>query len=247
MHYSNHYKSDRRIWATPRNLNPIDVENPRRRCPVALVIDTSGSMDGAPLRQLQSGIELLIREIHADATARLSVELTIISFGGTVRVEMPFMSLAKAENLYAPRLQATGATPMGEALMLAIREVQHRKHLLSKTGLGYYQPWIVLLTDGQPTDNWFAARDLIQEQLRHNKLVMMAVGVGDDADPEVLRELCSDDLPPRHLSGLRFNELFRWIGETLRSTTQRGINANLLSDMNDDADIDGFSTSYDND
>ena len=36
--------------------NNLDVTNPAPRCPVILMLDTSGSMSGAPLRELQSGL-----------------------------------------------------------------------------------------------------------------------------------------------------------------------------------------------
>ena len=37
--------------------NNLDVTNPAPRCPVILLLDTSGSMSGEPLRELQSGLD----------------------------------------------------------------------------------------------------------------------------------------------------------------------------------------------
>jgi uncharacterized protein YegL len=100
----------------------IDTSNPRQRCPVALVLDTSGSMDGQPIAELQRGVDLFIADILKDDVARLSIELTVITFGGDVKLAMPFQSFAKTDAVYSPELTASGATPMGEALELAFNE-----------------------------------------------------------------------------------------------------------------------------
>ena len=41
--------------------NNLDVTNPALRCPVILMLDTSGSMSGAPLRELQSGLDQFLK------------------------------------------------------------------------------------------------------------------------------------------------------------------------------------------
>lgn len=221
-----------------------DVSNPRQRCPVALVLDTSGSMQGAPIAELQRGVDLFISDILADDVARFSVELTVITFGGDVKLAMPFQSFHNAGEVYSPRLTASGATPMGEALELANQEVMRKKASLKATGIGYFQPWIVLLTDGYPTDNWHRAASLIQPAAEAQKLLFMGIGVGEEADPEILRAFCSSGFPPRHLNGTSFRPLFRWLSQTLRSTTRRSTNHSPLPAMQEDDELDDFSIDY---
>ena len=55
--------------------NNLDVTNPAPRCPVILLLDTSGSMSGQPLRELQSGLDQFLKETSDDETASMSVEL----------------------------------------------------------------------------------------------------------------------------------------------------------------------------
>ena len=70
--------------------NNLDVTNPAPRCPVILLLDTSGSMSGAPLRELQSGLDQFLKETSDDETASMSVELEIITFGGDAEIASAF-------------------------------------------------------------------------------------------------------------------------------------------------------------
>ena len=40
-------------------------DNPERRCPVVLVLDTSASMKGEAIRQLNAGLQQLARDLQA--------------------------------------------------------------------------------------------------------------------------------------------------------------------------------------
>jgi uncharacterized protein YegL len=55
------------------------TQNPR--CPVVLLLDTSGSMRGTPIQELNAGVELFRDELLADALASKRVEVAIVGFG----------------------------------------------------------------------------------------------------------------------------------------------------------------------
>lgn len=61
------------------------AENPEPRCPVVLVLDTSGSMQGAPITELNEGMRAFAAAIQADRLASLRVEVAVLAFGGKVR------------------------------------------------------------------------------------------------------------------------------------------------------------------
>ena len=50
-------------YAEDRNL---DVTNPAPRCPVVLLLDVSGSMEGEPLKELNDGVQQFLRETSDD-------------------------------------------------------------------------------------------------------------------------------------------------------------------------------------
>ena len=131
----------------------LDVTNPAPRCPVILMLDVSGSMSGAPLRELKEGLTQFLRETSDDETASMSVELEVITFGGNAEIAAPFAPV-NVVNDNPPELEANGSTPLGEALKLADSELKARRRLYKQKGISSYKPWIILMTDCCPNDDW---------------------------------------------------------------------------------------------
>jgi uncharacterized protein YegL len=61
------------------------ADNPEPRCPVVLLLDTSGSMQGAPVQELNEGLRAFSDALKSDRLASLRVEVAVIAFGGKVR------------------------------------------------------------------------------------------------------------------------------------------------------------------
>ncbi len=61
------------------------AENPEPRCPVVLVLDTSGSMQGKAIAELNEGLRAFSSAIKADRLASLRVEVAVVACGGKVR------------------------------------------------------------------------------------------------------------------------------------------------------------------
>jgi hypothetical protein len=57
------------------------ADNPEPRCPCVLLLDTSGSMSGEPIRQLNDGMQLFREELLQDELAARRVEVAIVTFG----------------------------------------------------------------------------------------------------------------------------------------------------------------------
>ena len=53
---------------------PDLVTNPEPRCPCLLLLDTSGSMNGKPIEQLNAGLRTFKEELTSDAMAMQRVE-----------------------------------------------------------------------------------------------------------------------------------------------------------------------------
>ncbi|WP_444678582.1 vWA domain-containing protein [Halomonas sp. E19] len=73
-------------------LNPTSdlIDNPSPRCACMLVLDTSASMFGQPIQELNAGVQAFIAAIKEDEMAACSVELGVITAGGKVTEQLPF-------------------------------------------------------------------------------------------------------------------------------------------------------------
>lgn len=189
------------------------ADNPEPRCPCVLLLDVSGSMAGAPINELNSGLTLFRDELCADALAMKRVEVGIVTFG-PVRIEMPFTG---AESFIAPHLQSQGDTPMGGAIHQAIQLLDSRKGEYKANGISYYRPWIFLITDGGPTDEWKSAAAAVKEGEASKKFAFFAVGV-KGANMDVLSQISVRE--PLSLEGLRFRDMFKWLSSSLKSVSQ---------------------------
>jgi uncharacterized protein YegL len=188
-------------------LNPEFAVNPDPRCACVLLLDTSGSMDGGPISALNQGLQAFQEDIQNDPLAKRRIELAIVTFGGSVRKEHDFVS---AGNFVAPTLVAGGGTPMGEAIALGVQLVKDRKAEYKSNGVPYYQPWIFLITDGAPGDDWQSAATMIKAEMSAKALTCFAVGV-EGANMDILSSITPRALK---LDGLKFKELFLWISQS---------------------------------
>lgn len=188
------------------------AKNPEPRCPVVLLLDTSGSMSGQPINELNAGVAIFKQEVQKDEKARLRVEVAII----TIRDEQPqlvqpFVTI----NEFNPQtLTTSGRTPMGQAIELALDQVEAFKKNCKEIGISYYQPWVVLITDGDPTDDWQNAAQRVKKATDTDKLCFFAIGVSN-ANMDILKQIAPSTTPPVMLDGLKFKELFRWLSDSM--------------------------------
>ena len=202
--------------------NNLDVTNPAPRCPVVLLLDTSGSMSGYPLQELQAGLNQFLKETADDETASMSVELEIITFGGDAQIAAEFAPVCDIADT-PPVLSANGSTPLGEALKMAEFELRARRRLYKQKGIASYKPWIVLMTDGCPNDDYESAAESMKRLGEEGKLQYIGIGIGEDADFDTLREILPVRPGPVKLKGLCFKEFFKWLTDSLKSVSASSV------------------------
>lgn len=196
------------------------VNNPTARVPVCLCLDTSGSMFGMPIDELNEGVRLFYEAIREDETALYSAEVSVVTFGGNAQCIADFASLELQPN--APTLTADGMTPMGEAVNMGLDLLEQRKDEYKDRGVDYYQPWLVLMTDGAPNgDSAELSRAINRtvDLVNQKKLTVFPIGIGSDADMNVLAQF-SPKRPPLKLQGLKFREFFAWLSKSVSKTSQ---------------------------
>jgi uncharacterized protein YegL len=217
--------------------DPEFVDNPEPRCPCVLLLDTSGSMNDArqvsqslspiqkilndsiaprtvrPIDELNAGLQAFRGELMADELAVKRVEISLVTFG-PVRKLTDFQT---PDSFRPPKLSAEGDTPMGQAIERAIEIVRDRKAAYRQNGVSYYRPWIFLISDGEPTDNWERAAELARLGEQTKAFAFFAVGV-EGANFDILGRIATRQ--PLKLSGLRFREMFMWLSSSLSSVSR---------------------------
>lgn len=209
------------------------VNNPTARVPVCLCLDTSGSMQGDPIRELNGGVRLFYDAIRDDETALYAAEICIVTFGNNgVECMADFAGLERQPT--APEMQASGLTPIGEAVNLGLDLLEKRKNEYKGKGIDYYQPWLVLMTDGRPEgsepEELQRAMQRAADMANRRKLSIFPIGIGMNADMNVLAQF-SPKRAPLKLQGLNFRAFFEWLSQSVVRTSQSTPGEKIQLDM----------------
>ena len=106
-------------------------------------------MRGAPIAELNSGLQQLKSNLIGDPLACLRVELALVSFNDQIAVEADFCS---PENFNPPALNASGGTHLGAAVLKGLEMLKMRTVEYRAAGNNYYRPWLLVVTDAQSGD-----------------------------------------------------------------------------------------------
>ena len=205
---------------------PEFVENPENRCPVILLVDTSGSMAGGPIEALNEGLKTFRETVLEDEQASLRVDVAIVGFG-PVELVQDFVTI---DQLNPPHLVANGLTPMGEAISFALDLLESRKVTYRANGIQYYRPWVFLITDGAPNPGspWQRAAQRVQMAEQQRKLSFFAVGV-QGADMNTLSQVAPPMRPPLMLNGLDFKSMFLWLSDSMVRVSSSTVGGDMVA------------------
>lgn len=208
----------------------IEIANPQHpHCATVLLVDTSSSMAGDKIRQLNDGLTYFRDDVMRDDLARKRVEVAVVTFGGSVGVAHEFGAI----DGFDPRpFRADGGTPMGEAIVRGVDLLRTRKQGYRDAGIDYYRPWIFLITDGEPTDmgpgdpQWDQVVRTVHDDEAAGEFLFFAVGV-EPADMDVLAQIAPPERPPVQLRPGRFKDMFAWLSQSQRRVSASRVGEQL--------------------
>lgn len=187
------------------------ADNPDPRAPCLLLLDTSASMGGEPIKALNEGLQIFKQDLMTDELARRRVEIALLTFGaGGVKEVQDFVT---ADEWQPPALTAGGSTPMGEAIRRGLELLRVRKEMYREAGLQYFRPWVFLISDGEPTDQFDESARAARQEEAGRGLSFFVVGV-ERANMDKLAEIAPPGRPPVRLKGLQFAEMFLWLSQS---------------------------------
>lgn len=163
------------------------AEISRRMCPVIFLLDTSGSMDGAPLGAVNAAMEGILPELVSMNNDNPDIEIQIAVL--TFESETEWVTgngLVNPETYKWEDLDAGSLTSMGAAFRELVNALSVSHGFMNRAS-GSVAPVLFLLTDGEPTDNYQDALQILKENNWYKVAAKVAIGYGDSND-SVLRE-----------------------------------------------------------
>lgn len=221
--------------------------NTNARLPVLFLLDASSSMDGIVrgdhqqvLRQehsdginwnivtgdnlvtrmdeLNTGLQRFISDILVDPLAKLAADVAVITFARTTTTVKEFGPIRESDTGLKISTSRENETLLGEAVELALSELDSRKRTYRAHGVEFYQPWFVVMTDGVPTS---ARHRELEGRLKvltaSRKLSVFVFGIGR-ADLSEL-SCISPGRPPMQVNEQKFPELFAWLSRSVRTVS----------------------------
>jgi len=205
--------------------------NRDQKCAVILLLDTSGSMQGVGIDELNKALEKLKEDILSDAILSNRLEIGVISFDDDARVERPIDMVTVDTEM--PNLSSGGTTNLVAGMNKAMDEIEERKRFYKDNGEQYYRPFIVLFSDGVATntpEELDKLGDLIQQRSDERKFVFLPFGV-DGADMNQLAKLAAQT-PDERLSKkarvwkmtdlTKFSEVFAFVSSSISTVMTQG-------------------------
>ena len=194
-----------------------------RPLPVILMLDRSGSMCGEKISTLNSAVNEMIQSFKTAGQGEVEIELGIISFGdGGASYDLQLQPMA---NINSISLVANGGTPMGMALRMA-KDLLEDKEIIPSKG---YRPAVVLVSDGEPNDEWEQPMNDFISGGRSSKCERFAMAIGTSQEDPVLNKFLSGTENKLFLASdaCKIRDFFKFVTMSV-SVRSRSQNPNAL-------------------
>ena len=184
-----------------------------RPLPVILLLDVSGSMgvDGK-IESLNTAVKEMIETFKEQDDSEAEIHVGIITFGNSAQIHQEIIPASEAS---WNDMQANGSTPMGASFDIARELIEDREKISGRA----YRPTMVLISDGQPTDDWENPLSSLLNSERASKAIRFAMGIGTTDDVVLTRFL--DDPENRVFNADEADQIKKFFRFVTMSVTSR--------------------------
>lgn len=168
------------------DYDPLDVKPISKKSMVIFfVIDTSESMRGKKIDDLNRVMREIIPELAGIGGSNTELKYAVLSFSSGCKWETSEPLIVDENNRWKD-LEADGITDLGMAFE-ELTAMLSRKKFLKAPSLSY-APVIFLMTDGYPTDNYKKSLNILKQNNWYKYGIKVALGIGDYFNEAVLEE-----------------------------------------------------------
>lgn len=130
--------------------------------------------------KVAEGLGNFYEAVKDDDMACDSCEAAIVTFRDTPRVFEGFDSI---ENKNVPIFpKPAGNTNITQAIEMSLDILEKQKELYKNNRIPYFQPWLVIFTDGQPTDDVTKIKQKLIRLQNEQKLSVYVMSLSDKAE-----------------------------------------------------------------
>ena len=174
------------------------------------VVDCSGSMYGEKIGIVNNTIQECIPEMRNSADNNPNAQLLIRALQFSSGASWITTSPVPVENYSWEDMEANGLTELGKAFDLLAAQLS-----IPPLPASALPPVIVLLSDGQPTDDYKKSLDKLKGMPWFRKAVKIAISIGQDADDDVLIEFAGNkELVLQANNATALAKMIKWASTT---------------------------------
>lgn len=178
--------------------------------PVIFLIDTSGSMQGLGIQQVNVNLKEYIDEMKNDPETKESVQITIVTFDSSARVIIDFEPVT---TVVTPTLVTGGSTDLARGIRKVMEVVQAKADFIKQK---CRKPLLVFMSDGNPDSscNWSAELDQMNADYIMKRAIRVALGAGSDINDDTLSKFILNkelDRSVKIASVEKLSEFFKYL------------------------------------
>lgn len=215
---------EQEVFTADNGASPASVNDPHLAC--VLLLDASSSMqNGNAVGAMNNAICEFKKQCSQDDALRRGLDIAVVSFASDVNILQEFTPITEMQELI---VDANGQTAMGAGLTVAMDMLERRKSEYKQIGIPYHRPWIFMITDGAPNDDYAAPFQKVNEMQKQKRLELWAVGV-PGYEKAVLTSITKRVIELD--ANLNFAGLFEWLSTSLSTRSQSQPGESVKYDM----------------